>query len=611
MNSLVQQLEAASHAYHNGLPELMTDDEYDTALDKLRDMDPSHPFLQKVGAPLHTGDEVTLPIPLPSLNKAKPTTEDLKKWLAKNPADRYIVSTKLDGCSALWLPKTQKLYTRGDGTKGRDISGFAPHIRGLVTSSQLHAVRGELIMLANSPMIPPKKMARNIVAGALNRQKVDSELFSEIRFVAYELIDPPNLSPYAAHERMKKDGFEVAMIGLLDTSLMTEEKLSESFDTMEKRSVYQLDGIVVAPNLARSLSTVPSKLSGNPTDRIAWKARRTTAMRRTTVRSVEWNISHQGYLIPRVLFDSVDLQGASISAATGLHGRWIFQNKIGPGAEIEIRRAGDTIPQIMSILKPAETASMPARYVWDGDSASAVHIRPVEGDSKDETAMVRLTHALSELGAENVGPGLVTKLYAAGFNTVGKIYAATPDEFAARVAGCKEKMAQKIYDGLRVKTQEWTESMLMCASCTMPRGIGHTKLHAIFQAEPDYRKWSASMQIPGMKSMEAILAVLPAYTAWKVENQLLASPVAQTVLPTQNQNQIHPSDQMVVVMTGFRNKELEERLTSKGHVVADTITKKTTHVLYPDGPMHSSTKIQKAQAMNIKVQTVTEFLASL
>jgi NAD-dependent DNA ligase len=223
--------------------------------------------------------------------------------------------------------------------------------------------------------------------------------------------------------------------------------------------------------------------------------------------------------------------------------------------------------------------------------------------------MVRLTHALSELGAENVGPGLVAKLYAAGFNTVGKIYAATPDELAARVAGCKEKMAQKIYDGLRVKTQEWTETMLMCASCTMPRGIGHTKLHAIFQAEPDYHKWSASMQIPGMKSMEAILAVLPAYTAWKVENQLLASPVAQTVLPTQIQ--IHPSDQMVVVMTGFRNKELEERLTSKGHVVADTITKKTTHVLYPDGPMHSSTKIQKAQAMNIKVQTVTEFLASL
>ena len=610
--TLVQQLEAASYAYHNGLPELMTDDEYDMALDTLRSVDPSHPFLQKVGAPLHTGDEVVLPIPLPSLNKAKPATDDLKKWLAKNPADRYTISTKLDGCSALWLPKTRKLYTRGDGTKGRDISGFAAHIRGLKQdpSSMITAVRGELIMPANSPMIPPKKMARNIVAGALNRQKVDKELFQEIRFVAYELLEPANLSPHAANELMKKAGYEVAMNGSMSSAILSEEKLSEMFSMMETKSPYQLDGIVLAPASARSPQAAKHTAS-NPTDRIAWKTRVTTALRRTTVRAVEWNISHQRFMIPRVLFDPVDLQGATISAATGLHGRWIFANNVGPGAEIEIRRAGDTIPQIMAVLKPATVPSMPPRYVWDGDSTTAIHIRPVEGDGEDETAIVRLTHALSELGAENVGPGLVAKIYAAGFKTVGAIYQATATEFAAKVDGCKDKMAQKIYDGLRVKQSEWSEMTLMCASCTMPRGIGHRKLATLFAVEPDYTKWAPSLQVPGLKSAEAIVAALPSYTAWKVANGLRPVP-APVPASSEAPAPVVATNQMVVVMTGFRNKELESKLAAEGHIVADTITKKTTHVLYPEGPTPSSTKIQKAVAMgSVKVQSLPDFLSSL
>jgi NAD-dependent DNA ligase len=375
---------------------------------------------------------------------------------------------------------------------------------------------------------------------------------------------------------------------------------------MEQKSPYQLDGIVIAPNVARPQAKTKTVGASNPSDRIAWKTRITTAVRRTTVRSVEWNISHQRFMIPRVLFDPVELQGATISAATGLHGRWIFSNNVGPGAEIEIRRAGDTIPQIMAVIKPA-TPSMPPRYTWDGDSETAVHIRPVDGDGEDETAIVRLTHALSELGAENVGPGLVAKIYAAGFKTIGAIYSASPSDFSEKVDGCKDKMSQKIYDGLRIKQSEWSDLTLMCASCTMPRGIGHTKLQSLFDAEPDYNKWTATLQVPGLKSAETIVAALPAYTAWKNANNLSVktTQTVQKAIPT-------PEIQMVVVMTGFRNKELESKLISSGHIVADTLTKKTTHVLYPDGPMPTSTKIQKAQAMTtVKVQSLTEFLATL
>ena len=124
--SIVTRLDEARRAYHNGLEPTMTDEQYDALVDRLEELDPTNPFLTKVGAPIETGDEVPLPIPLPSLNKAKPGT--LAKWVSKNPAVSYMVSAKLDGCSALWLPETRKLYTRGDGVKGRDISAFVPDL---------------------------------------------------------------------------------------------------------------------------------------------------------------------------------------------------------------------------------------------------------------------------------------------------------------------------------------------------------------------------------------------------------------------------------------------------------------------------------------------------
>jgi len=82
MNNLVERLEKASYAYHNGQTLLMTDAEFDAGLEALRAQDPKHPFLSKVGAPISAGDEVILPIPLPSLNKTKDQAA-LSKWATK------------------------------------------------------------------------------------------------------------------------------------------------------------------------------------------------------------------------------------------------------------------------------------------------------------------------------------------------------------------------------------------------------------------------------------------------------------------------------------------------------------------------------------------------
>ena len=604
INQLVARLEAASYAYHNGQTLLMTDDEYDAAVDRLRDLAPAHPFLTAVGASVAAGDEVTLPIPLPSLNKIKGGDSSLPKWLAKYPTTDYHVSTKLDGCSALWLPAEGKLYTRGDGLKGRDISAFARYFQGLSTKAkQPIAVRGELIMRTDSAAIPSGKLARNIVAGALNRKanEIDVALFREIRFVAYELVRPANLAPAAAFDYLRAAGFEVATALCLDAADVTEANLSKTFTDMEAASPYQLDGIVVAPNVARAVANqgvyeVRATGAVNPADRVAWKTRLTASSARTTVRTVEWNVSASGVLVPRVLFDTVTLAGANIGAATGLHGRWIYDNGVGPGAVIEVRRAGDVIPQIIAVHVPAPGGpAMPNRYTWD-----SVHIRPVGDDAAAETEQIRMTRALAELGAENVGAGMVAKLYEAGFTTLAALYAASPADFAGRVAGCKERAAEKIWNGLRVKQTEWTECDLLVASCEMPRGVGRSKLQPLLEIEGDVGAWpTAVARFKGARpaglseaTIDAIVDAVPAYLSWRTASTL--RPSVATRIVTTKSNVVAPGT-MVVVFTNVRDKALEAALVAAGHTVADAVTKKTTHVIHPDGPAPASTKITKGQ----------------
>ena len=613
MTALAAKLEAASFAYHNGEPELMTDAEYDTALEELRATMPDHPFLKQVGAPVITGDEVPLPIPLPSLNKIK-DQEAIAKWTGKNPATEYHVSVKLDGCSALWLPHTKKLYTRGDGMRGRDISSFVRYFKGFPTTvtDGITAVRGELIMRTDSSEIPTGKLARNIVAGALNRKMPDPELFAEIEFIAYELICEK--SPAAAFRAMAEAGYKVAVSLTLGQEKLESSYLSRVFTVLENKTSYQLDGIVVAPNTIRS-AYKPVTRNGeavNPGDRVAWKTRVTASSARTTVRNVEWNVSHQGFLIPRVLFDTVTLAGAKISAATGLHGRWIHDNGVGPGAVIEVRRAGDVIPQILAVEKKV-AAAMPPRYTWASEEPGCIHIRPVGDDSATASACIQLTHALGELGAENVGPGLVAKMYAAGFTTVGAIYRATAAEFAAKVDGCKEKGAERLWTGLRAKQGAWSTLNFMAASCTMPRSVGPTRLTPLLALEPNPALWSAAAlkaaKPAGLSpaTIDAIVEAIPAYITWFIETGLApvaAKPVAPLSVPT-------PDKVMVVVFTGGRDKEIETKLQAAGHTVADAVSKKTTHVVYADGPAPTTTKVVKAKELGAQILSMSAFRTQL
>ena len=146
---LVEILENATEAFHNSSSPIISDDLYDALKQRLTQLAPRHPFLKKIGAPVR-GDKVKLPYYMGSLDKIRDDSKHLDKFKVKYPGS-YLISDKLDGVSAMFVRGKNgmvKLYSRGDGEYGQDISHLVGKINTIPTSFpqgvQQIAVRGEL-----------------------------------------------------------------------------------------------------------------------------------------------------------------------------------------------------------------------------------------------------------------------------------------------------------------------------------------------------------------------------------------------------------------------------------------------------------------------------------
>lgn len=109
---------------------IISDEIYDLLIDFLRYKDPKNKLLKKVGAEVKSKNKVKLDYYLGSMDKIKPPSNQLEKWL-KRYHYPFVLSEKLDGVSALLIYKKNgdiKLYTRGTASHGTDISSIVKYL---------------------------------------------------------------------------------------------------------------------------------------------------------------------------------------------------------------------------------------------------------------------------------------------------------------------------------------------------------------------------------------------------------------------------------------------------------------------------------------------------
>ena len=133
IKDLVKILTDADEAYHNKGIEIMTDAQYDLIKDHLKQKSPNNPYFKKIGFKPPDKIKIKLPYYLGSQNKIKyGNIKELDNWFSKfNKPNEYIISEKLDGISCLFINDNGiKIFTRGDGIYGTDITFIKDYING-------------------------------------------------------------------------------------------------------------------------------------------------------------------------------------------------------------------------------------------------------------------------------------------------------------------------------------------------------------------------------------------------------------------------------------------------------------------------------------------------
>jgi len=593
--------------YNEGLS-LISDEDYDRLREMLVKKDANSKVLKNVGAEV-TREKVKLPFFMGSMDKIKPDKNNLEAWLKKYKGD-VCISDKLDGISALAVKDgpTMRLYTRGDGITGQDITHMIPHIQiGNIPTLGTFAVRGELITtkVNYAKVSEGKRGARQMVSGLANQKKLDKErkaLMSLIDFVAYEVIVPEGLTPAQQFTMLaERSSFKVARHEIKKE--ISIEILSELLAKRKASSLYEIDGIIVAHNAA-----YPRTKDRNPEHAFAFKMAFAEQQATTQVLKVIWEPSKDGYLKPTVNFEPVNIGGVIIQYATGFNAAFIETNKIGPGAFIEIIRSGDVIPYIKEVKAPAAAAAMPT-LAWHWNETHVDAILDDVGDNAEVQKQI-LLHFAKTMDIAFCGPGNVAKLYDAGIKTPQALVTVKAADLEAK--GFAKTSAAKLAEAVATATKTATLAQWATGSGIFGRGLGIKRVEAALKVVPKDYKIEPDLvnKITGQggwsqDSAIAFVGHLPEFRRF-MENVGRKDPVSAPNTKTKSTKLAG----QIILFTGFHPKDLEATFIEQGAELADSFVKNLTMLVVKDETVNNA-KTQKARAAGIPVKTAEQLKAMI
>ena len=583
--SLQTQLREAAVAYYETGSPLMTDDAYDALVDQLKVLDPTNAFFQQVGAN-PSANVVKLPVPMASLDKQKPDT--LKPGSLEHGP--YVLMDKLDGISALWCAdyaNKPSLYLRGNGTDGQDVSHCIGGIQGLRSCNGM--VRGELIVPKG---VIQGTLARNWVNGQLHQGTPSKEELSKIRFVAYQVCKPASLTRSQQITWLQNNGFELAWFRL--EAKPTVDGLSALFKERRSESPYECDGIVVCQDV------VPVLSKSNPKDAFAFKMPLDDQRAQTIVKAVLWASSKTGHWIPRIQFEPVQIGTATIEFCSGFHANNIFQQGIGPGARILIRRSGDVIPFLEQVMTPSATGwQAPPEGYWSWD-ANHIHALDTSTEASPEKLALELTHGLVTFGIEGISKITAKKLVDGNVKTLQDVLKATKLTLQTLIGPTN---GSKLADALPVALAKATQHQWIKAYLGWPKAFGSTRISAMLELEPLPAKWNTIGLPPkgiSADSFAEIVKAVPAYLTWRDTFSIQTNMELVTPKPATSIAAVATQTKGHYVITGFRDSDLQNRLEAIGWIQQDRITKTTTLLLVSDTEKES-TKTKAARGAGIRI----------
>ena len=371
IQSLVEQLNAASDAYYNGREEIMTNYEWDAAFDRLKKLEeetgiilPDSPT-QNVSADNLTGQKEEHEFPALSLAKTKKVAE-LAKWAENRP---IWLSWKLDGLTLVVTydnGKLTKVVTRGNGHVGTNITHLSKAIDGILQAIPYKGhlvIRGEAVIsypdFEQFNMESEEEYAnpRNLASGSLTLKNINEVKERHIRWIPFTLVyeEEEIISWGNRMAWLEQQGFKPVDRELIEQP--TEANIQAVIDRWTERVTgkssspfpYPVDGLVISYD--DTVYAATGSVTGHHATRAGYAFKWQDESAETELEYIEWSCA-ASTISPVAVFKPVELEGTTVKRASLCNISECERLGIGDkGTKIAVIKANKIIPKVINVVE--------------------------------------------------------------------------------------------------------------------------------------------------------------------------------------------------------------------------------------------------------------------
>lgn len=556
----------------------------------------------------------------------------------------YVSEHKIDGLKVVLEYEKGTLIrasTRGDGVVGENITHTARMVKDIPHTLTLPATLiavGEVWLgedefkRVNSAREARGEQLfanpRNAAAGSLRQLDAEITKQRKLSFFAYDIdfLDEKTVTAIPATQNeelalLKTLGFTTNPHAVLCASLHEVMYEYKKWAPKKQKMPYGMDGTVIKVN-ETSLQKTLGYTAKSPRFGIAYKFPAEEAT--SVVEDIVLQVGRTGVLTPVAHLRPVRIAGSVVSRATLHNEDQIKRLDIRIGDTVIMQKAGDVIPEILSVIKelrPKEALpyTFPKKVMECGGDGS---IERIPGESayrcvaKDSDILHRRRlYYFASRGAMNIdglGPRIIDLFLDNNLiNTASDLFTLTQGDLIG-LPGFKEKSAQNVIDAIQNARKVPLHRLLIALSIShvgeeTARIIAES-LHTIERVRNAPQEELAEIFGVGEIVAESLVSWFREPLHKKELDTLLPYIQIETSVPTKQENL--PLAGKTMVFTGTLDSigrtDAEEKVRRMGAQVTGSVSKKTDYVVVGKDP---GSKAEKAEELGVTLLREKEFLA--
>lgn len=647
MRELEEAIAHHSRLYYELDAPVIQDEEYDALFKRLVEYEAEYPHLanpnsptQRVGGRVSERfEKVKHLVPMDSFGdifSEDEIYEFVNKIKSEYPEADFIVERKFDGLSVS-LEYENGLFTRGltrgDGVFGEDVTEnlktiksvplkLKKDIRHLLVRGEVYMPRRVFAKLNEKREENGEKTfanPRNAAAGSL--RQLDSRLCAKrgLDIFVFNLQSADEI-PERHSEALKfltDLGFTVSPGGIICNTAEEVVNAVRSIGEMRPSLPYDTDGAVIKVD---RLSVREQLGSTAATPRWAVAYKYPAEIAETKLIDIEIQVGRTGVLTPRAVLEPVRLAGSTVSYATLHNPDFISERDIRIGDIVRLRKAGDIIPEIISVVTEKRSGNeqpfeMPSLCPSCGERAvrpeGEAAVRCFNPDCPSQLSR-SIIHFVSRgaMNIDSLGESVVEQFIENGLiSSAADLYYLKKEDISV-LDRMGEKRAQNIINAVE-KSKDTGLEKLLCGL-----GIRHIGEKAAQSLAARFGNISSIMNASaedlccvddiGKESAESVVSFFKGEHAKVLIERLIAAGVS---VESKEKPLGNALEGKTVVVTGtlptLKRAEAEALIRSHGGNASGSVSKKTDFVLCG---ADAGSKLAKAQSLGIKIINEEEFL---